>query len=278
MVKNEFDPFLRYLDVCADGLKNAFEKQNDILDEKIESTFLNILLNLADISTFDVSSDLVSGMFTLANLITERFCEGKKFEPTDEMITLLSRELRMKIKNSDKKVNLVLGTGDTIKNVTLMLDNEAVLSIETFDDDRFKNDLMVSCNRVRNTRQVTSARVVSPNYVFGDNGVYINAGDESFLDVFGKNDTEDFDSKLNLKYYYIDYSTPEESLLVDRSKGIKTTINASEKDFVSPFCIPMLNGIILGALKHSDEQILNFINKPSTTSEDDAKVYKKVNE
>ena len=40
----------------------------------------------------------------------------------------------------------------------------------------------------------------------------------------------------------------------------------------------MLNGIILGALKHSDEQILNFINKPCTTSEDDAKVYKKVNE
>lgn len=278
MVKNEFDPFLGYLDVCADGLKNAFEKQNDILDEKIESTFLNILLNLADISTFDVSSDLVSGMFTLANLITERFCAGKKFEPTDEMITLLSRELRMKIKNSDKKVNLVLGTGDTIKNVTLMLDNEAVLSIETFDEDRFKNDLMVSCNRVRNIRQVTSARVVSPNYVFGDNGVYINAGDESFLDVFGKNDTEDFDSKLNLKYYYIDYSTPEESLLVDRANGIKTTINASEKSFVSPFYTPMLSGIILGALKHSDEQILNFINKPSTTSEDDAKVYKKVNE
>lgn len=278
MVKNEFDPFLEYLDVCADGLKNAFEKQNDILDEKIESTFLDILLNLADISTFDVSSDLVSGMFTLANLITERFCEGKKFEPTDKMITLLSRELRMKIKNSDKKVNLVLGTGDTIKNVTLMLDNEAVLSIETFDEDRFKNDLMVSCNRVRNIRQVTSARVVSPNYVFGDNGVYINAGDESFLDVFGKNDTEDFDSKLNLKYYYIDYSTPEESLLVDRANGIKTTINASEKSFVSPFYTPMLSGIILGALKHSDEQILNFINKPSTTSEDDAKVYKKVNE
>lgn len=278
MVKNEFDPFLGYLDVCADGLKNAFEKQNDILDEKIESTFLDILLNLADISRFDVSSNLVSEMFTLANLITERFCEGKKFEPTDEMVALLSHELRMKIKNSDKKVNLVLGTGDTIKNVTLMLDNEAVLSIEIFDEDRFKNDLMVSCNRVRNARQVTSARVVSPNYVFGDNGVYINAGDESFLDVFGKNDTEDFDSKLNLKYYYIDYSTPEESLLVDRAKGIKTAINASEKSFVSPFCAPMLNGIILGALKHSDEQILNFINKPSTTSEDNAKVYKKVNE
>ncbi len=278
MVKNEFDPFLGYLDVCADGLKNAFEKQNDILDEKIESTFLDILLNLADISRFDVSSDLVSEMFTLANLITERFCEGKKFEPTDEMVALLSHELRMKIKNSDKKVNLVLGTGDTIKNVTLMLDNEAVLSIEIFDEDRFKNDLMVSCNRVRNARQVTSARVVSPNYVFGDNGVYINAGDESFLDVFGKNDTEDFDSKLNLKYYYIDYSTPEESLLVDRANGIKTAINASEKSFVSPFCAPMLNGIILGALKHSDEQILNFINKPSTTSEDNAKVYKKVNE
>ena len=44
------------------------------------------------------------------------------------------------------------------------------------------------------------------------------------------------------------------------------------------FYAPMVNGVILGALKHSDEQILNFINRSSTNDENIDKVYRKVNE
>lgn len=195
-----------------------------------------------------------------------------------EMVKLLSRELRAKIIESDKRAKLVLETDGSIKSITMMLGDEAVLGIETFDEDRFTNDLMVSCNRVKNVRPVTSARVISPNYIFGDNGVYINTGDESFLDTFKRTNTEEFDSTLELHYWYIDYSRPEERVLVDRVHGLKDTITDTGEVKLGSFHAPMLNGIILGALKHSDEQILNFINKSSTNDENIDKVYRKVNE
>ncbi|MEE0015337.1 MAG: hypothetical protein UE699_06620 [Bacilli bacterium] len=278
MKKNNFNPLSEYYDLYYETGTFGYKKNTVSLDGKIEDTIFDIIVDLNDVSRFDMSLDIVDKMFRLSSLITERFCNGKVFEPTNEMLTLLSRELEERLKNSDYNPYLVIGTGDVIKSVNLLLGDEAVLSIETFDEDRFKNDLMVSCNRVRNTRSVTSSRVVSPNYIFGDNGIYINAGNKSFLDVFGKSDTEDFDSLLDLKYYYIDYSIPEEKILVDRVKGIKTTVMDNGKVKLDSFHAPMLNGIILGALKHSDEQILNFINRSSTNDENIVKVYRKVNE
>lgn len=278
MKKNNFNPLSEYYDLYYETGTFGYKKNTVSLDGKIEDTIFDIIVDLNDVSRFDMSLDIVDKMFRLSSLITERFCNGKVFEPTNEMLTLLSRELEERFKNSDYNPYLVIGTGDVIKSVNLLLGDEAVLSIETFDEDRFKNDLMVSCNRVRNTRSVTSSRVVSPNYIFGDNGIYINAGNKSFLDVFGKSDTEDFDSLLDLKYYYIDYSIPEEKILVDRVKGIKTTVMDNGKVKLDSFYAPMLNGIILGALKHSDEQILNFINRSSTNDENIVKVYRKVNE
>lgn len=278
MKKNNFNPLSEYYDLYYETGTFGYKKNTVSLDGKIEDTIFDIIFDLNDVSRFDMSLDIVDKMFRLSSLITERFCNGKVFEPTNEMLTLLSRELEERLKNSDYNPYLVIGTGDVIKSVNLLLGDEAVLSIETFDEDRFKNDLMVSCNRVRNTRPVTSSRVVSPNYIFGDNGIYINAGNKSFLDVFGKSDTEDFDSLLDLKYYYIDYSIPEEKILVDRVKGIKTTVMDNGKVKLDSFYAPMLNGIILGALKHSDEQILNFINRSSTNDENIDKVYRKVNE
>lgn len=278
MKKNNFNPLSEYYDLYYETGTFGYKKNTVSLDGKIEDTIFDIIVDLNDVSRFDMSLDIVDKMFRLSSLITERFCNGKVFEPTNEMLTLLSRELEERFKNSDYNPYLVIGTGDVIKSVNLLLGDEAVLSIETFDEDRFKNDLMVSCNRVRNTRSVTSSRVVSPNYIFGDNGIYINAGNKSFLDVFGKSDTEDFDSLLDLKYYYIDYSIPEEKILVDRVKGIKTTVMDNGKVKLDSFYAPMVNGVILGALKHSDEQILNFINKSSTNDENIDKVYRKVNE
>ena len=278
MKKNNFNPLSEYYDLYYETGTFDYKKNTVSLDGKIEDTIFDIIVDLNDVSRFDMSLDIVDKMFRLSSLITERFCNGKVFEPTNEMLTLLSRELEERFKNSDYNPYLVIGTGDVIKSVNLLLGDEAVLSIETFDEDRFKNDLMVSCNRVRNTRSVTSSRVVSPNYIFGDNGIYINAGNKSFLDVFGKSDTEDFDSLLDLKYYYIDYSIPEEKILVDRVKGIKTTVMDNGKVKLDSFYAPMVNGVILGALKHSDEQILNFINKSSTNDENIDKVYRKVNE
>lgn len=278
MKKNNFNPLSEYYDLYYETGTFDYKKNTVSLDGKIEDTIFDIIVDLNDVSRFDMSLDIVDKMFRLSSLITERFCNGKVFEPTNEMLTLLSRELEERLKNSDYNPYLVIGTGDVIKSVNLLLGDEAVLSIETFDEDRFKNDLMVSCNRVRNTRSVTSSRVVSPNYIFGDNGIYINAGNKSFLDVFGKSDTEDFDSLLDLKYYYIDYSIPEEKILVDRVKGIKTTVMDNGKVKLDSFYAPMVNGVILGALKHSDEQILNFINRSSTNDENIDKVYRKVNE
>ena len=278
MKKNNFNPLSEYYDLYYETGTFDYKKNTVSLDGKIEDTIFDIIVDLNDVSRFDMSLDIVDKMFRLSSLITERFCNGKVFEPTNEMLTLLSRELEERFKNSDYNPYLVIGTGDVIKSVNLLLGDEAVLSIETFDEDRFKNDLMVSCNRVRNTRSVTSSRVVSPNYIFGDNGIYINAGNKSFLDVFGKSDTEDFDSLLDLKYYYIDYSRPEERVLVDRAHGLKDTITDTGEVKLGSFHAPMLNGIILGALKHSDEQILNFINRSSTNDENIDKVYRKVNE
>lgn len=278
MKKNNFNPLSEYYDLYYETGTFGYKKNTVSLDGKIEDTIFDIIVDLNDVSRFDMSLDIVDKMFRLSSLITERFCNGKVFEPTNEMLTLLSRELEERLKNSDYNPYLVIGTGDVIKSVNLLLGDEAILSIETFDEDRFKNDLMVSCNRVRNTRPVTSSRVVSPNYIFGDNGIYINAGNKSFLDVFGKSDTEDFDSLLDLKYYYIDYSIPEEKILVDRVKGIKTTVMDNGKVKLDSFYAPMVNGVILGALKHSDEQILNFINRSSTNDENIDKVYRKVNE
>lgn len=278
MTKDEFDPFLEYLDLCSSELKDTFKSRNNVLDAKIEDVYLDTLLDLDDIYRIDVSFDIVKRMFILQNLITARFCNGRGFLPTDEMITLLSRELRAKVVESDERPKLVLETDGNIKSVTMMIGDEALLGIETFDEDRFTNALMVSCNRVRNARLVTSTRVISPNYIFGDNGVYINVGDESFLDTFRRSDTEEFDLTLGLHYWYIDYSRPEERVLVDRAHGLKDAITDTGEVKFGSFYAPMLNGIILGALKHSDEQILNFINKPNTNDEDTGKVYRKVNE
>ncbi len=278
MTKNEFDPFFEYLDLCSRELKDTFGSRNDVLDAKIEDVYLDILLDLDDIYRIDVSFDIVKRMFVLQNLITERFCNGRGFLPTAEMIKLLSHELRTKVIESDERPKAVLENDGNIKSVTIMLGDEAVLGIETFDEDRFTNSLMVSCNRVKNARVVTSTRVISPNYIFGDNGVYINAGDESFLDTFKRANTLEFDSTLGFYYWYIDYSRPEERILVDRVHGLKDTITDTGDVKPGSFYAPMLNGIILGALKHSDEQILNFINKPSINGEKTGKVYQKVNE
>ena len=106
----------------------------------------------------------------------------------------------------------------------------------------------------------------------------IGGDDFSSLDTFKRTNTEEFDSTLGLHYWYIDYSKPEERVLVDRAHGLKDTITDTGEVKLGSFHAPMLNGIILGALKHSDEQILNFINRSSTNDENIDKVYRKVNE
>ena len=129
MTKNLFDPFMEYLDLCSRELKDTFESRNNALDAKIEDVYLDTLIDLDDIYRIDVSFDIVKRMFILQNLITERFCNGRSFLPTEEMIILLSRELRAKVIESDERPKLILETDGNIKSITMMLGDESVLGI-----------------------------------------------------------------------------------------------------------------------------------------------------
>lgn len=277
MAKDNYDSMKEYLDLYEEVGSIGFKKQNNVLDGKIEDTILDILFDLNDISRIDVSSDVVRRMFDLANLITERFCDGRKFEVTDSMITLLSRELRENIKNSEHNPYLILGNNEKVKNVVLTLGDVPVLGIDVFDDDRFSNELMISCNKVRGGKRPVSARIISPSYILGDNGIYINSGEANFLDEFRKNDTEEFESSLNLKYYYIDYFKPEDKIYIDRASGIKL-VTDEDIEQSTLFSKTMLDIIMLGGRNRTDSEIVNLIYKPVSNNFEGAKIYKKINE
>lgn len=277
MAKDNYDSMKEYLNLYEEVGSVGFKKQNNVLDEKIEDTILDILFDLNDISRVDVSSDVVRRMFDLANLITERFCDGKKFEVTDSMITLLSRELRENIKNSEHNPYLILGNNEEVKNVVLTLGDVPVLGIDVFDDDRFSNELMISCNKVRGGKRTISARIISPSYILGDNGIYINSLESNFLDEFRKSDTEEFESSLNLKYYYVDYFKPEDKIYIDRASGIKL-VNDEDIEQSTLFSKTMLDTIMLGGRNRTDSEIINLIYKPISNNFEGAKIYKKINE
>ena len=277
MAKDNYDSMKEYLDLYEEVGSIGFKKQNNVLDEKIEDTILDILFDLNDISRIDVSSDVVRRMFDLANLITERFCDGKKFEVTDSMITLLSRELRENIKNSEHNPYLILGNNEEVKNVVLILGDVPVLGIDVFDDDRFSNELMISCNKVRGGKRPVSARIISPSYILGDNGIYINSLESNFLDEFRKCDTEKFESNLNLKYYYVDYFRPEDKIYIDRVSGIKL-VTDEDIEQSTLFSKTMLDTIMLGVRNRTDSEIVNLIYKPVSNNFEGAKIYKKINE
>lgn len=277
MAKDNYNSMKEYLDLYEEVGSIGFKKQNNVLDGKIEDTILDILFDLNDISRIDVSSDVVRRMFDLANLITERFCDGRKFEVTDSMITLLSRELRENIKNSEHNPYLILGNNEEVKNVVLTLGDVPVLGIDVFDDDRFSNELMISCNKVRGGKRPVSARIISPSYILGDNGIYINSGEANFLDEFRKNDTEEFESSLNLKYYYIDYFKPEDKIYIDRASGIKL-VTDEDIEQSTLFSKTMLDIIMLGGRNRTDSEIVNLIYKPVSNNFEGAKIYKKINE
>lgn len=277
MAKDNYDSMKEYLDLYEEVGSIGFKKQNNVLDEKIEDTILDILFDLNDISRIDVSSDVVRRMFDLANLITERFCDGKKFEVTDSMITLLSRELRENIKNSEHNPYLILGNNEEVKNVVLILGDVPVLGIDVFDDDRFSNELMISCNKVRGGKRPVSARIISPSYILGDNGIYINSLESNFLDEFRKCDTEEFESSLNLKYYYVDYFRPEDKIYIDRVSGIKL-VTDEDIEQSTLFSKTMLDTIMLGGRNRTDSEIVNLIYKPVSNNFEGAKIYKKINE
>lgn len=277
MAKDNYDSMKEYLDLYEEVGSIGFKKQNNVLDEKIEDTILDILFDLNDISRIDVSSDVVRRMFDLANLITERFCDGRKFEVTDSMITLLSRELRENIKNSEHNPYLILRNNEEVKNVVLTLGDFPVLGIDVFDDDRFSNELMISCNKVRGGKRPISARIISPSYILGDNGIYINSLESNFLDEFRKNDTEEFDSSLNLKYYYVDYFKPEDKIYIDRASGIKL-VTDEDIEQSTLFSKTMLDTIMLGGRNRTDSEIVDLIYKPISNNFERVKIYKKTNE
>ena len=116
MKKNNFNPLSEYYDLYYETGTFGYKKNTVSLDGKIEDTIFDIIVDLNDVSRFDMSLDIVDKMFRLSSLITERFCNGKVFEPTNEMLTLLSRELEERLKNSDYNPYLVIGTGDVIKH------------------------------------------------------------------------------------------------------------------------------------------------------------------
>ncbi len=275
MANNNYNPLFEYLNFSKDigcfGSKRTIKE----LDEAIERRIAGILRYLESQSEYILYLNVLDDFFELADLITERFFDGKKLYISGDTMLFLAKELKKNMISLERVPELFLDCDEAIRRVNLCsLDVGSLLGIFIFDEDRFSNELMVSCSKVRGENTKSAARVITPNYIFGENGVYINANDESFLDTFYGIDTLDFDSSVDLKYFYIDYRNPSRKVFIDRVNGTKTVYENNQIK-VSYFQKPLLDCVILGSNKRTDSEVLDFICKSHNT--DKNKIYEKKN-
>lgn len=273
MANSNFNPFLEYLNYSKDigyfGSKRTIKE----LDEDIERRIVGILRYLESQPEYILYSNVLDSFFDLADLITERYFDGKKPYISGDTVFFLANELKKNMLHLEMMPELFVDCDEAIRRVNLCSsETGSLLGIFVFDEDRFSNELMVSCSKVRGENTKSSARVITPNYIFGENGVYINATDESFLDTFYGIDTLEFDSTVDLKYFYIDYFNPRRKIYVDRGAGFKT-VYENNKFETTCFHKPLLDCVILGGNRRTDDEVLDFICKENNTST--GKVYEK---
>lgn len=240
-------------------------------------------------STFlEASRQSVYSMLEMAECVTERYFKGNYFELSPLMIDLLINDFRCSIKRqcvgkvtydflpTSLEENSFLDYRTMAKNFTFYVNGEAVLGIRTFEDDRFMNEAMVSCDHARYHGFNKSARVISRNYIFGENGIFVNASEESFLDAFRNSGVEDFPFVPDLKYYYFPYmgyaNGKKEYVYIDRKMGIKKTFSSDgEKSYM--FKPILLDCALVGGPLQDDQEMLDSVFACKRVSDEEVKQY-----
>ena len=253
--------------------KKAGFHSNEVLEMMIEEYILMIQsearhLDYLDTVFMSSTRQIAIYMAELAECITGRYFKGRHMELSDSMIDLLIRDFRITLKkddNRDVSIKMIPATGvsekngliSSVKGFTFYVGNEAVLGIRTFEDDRFNNEAMVSCDQSRKNGFYKSCRVISKNYIFGENGVFVNASKRSFLDTFEDTGKDDFLFNPDLEYYYFPYlgfiDGVGKYVYIDRSRGIRKVVS-DEGEKVYRFKPVLLDCAFMGGpLKDNDE-------------------------
>lgn len=246
---------------------------NEVLEMMIEEYVLMIRsaarhLDYLDTAFMSSTRQIAIYMAELAECITGRYFKGRYMELSDAMIDLLIRDFRTALKRDgdrDVLIKMIPATGvsekngliSSVKSFTFYVGNEAVLGIRTFEDDRFNNEAMVSCDQSRKNGFYKACRVVSKNYILGENGVFVNASEKSFLDTFRDTGKDDFLFNPDLEYYYFPYlgfvDVVGKYVYIDRSEGIRKVVS-DEGEKVYRFKPVLLDcAFVGGPLKDNDE-------------------------
>lgn len=246
---------------------------NEVLEMMVEEYVLMIQsearhLDYLDTVFMSSTRQIAIYMAELAECITGRYFKGRHMKLSDSMIDLLIRDFRTTLKkddNRDVSIKVIPATGvsekngliSSVKGFTFYVGDEAVLGIRTFEDDRFNNEAMVSCDQSRKNGFYKSCRVISKNYIFGENGVFVNASKRSFLDTFEDTGKDDFLFNPDLEYYYFPYlgfiDGVGKYVYIDRSRGIRKVVS-DEGEKVYSFKPVLLDCAFMGGpLKDNDE-------------------------
>ena len=246
---------------------------NEVLEMMIEEYVLMIQsevrhLDYLDTAFMSSTRQIAIYMAELAECITRRYFKGRHMELSDSMLDLLIRDFRTALKRDgdrDVLIKMIPATGvsekngliSSVKGFTFYVGDEAVLGVRTFEDDRFNNEAMVSCDQSRENGFYKSCRVISKNYIFGENGVFVNASEKSFLDTFRDTGKDDFLFNPDLEYYYFPYlgfvDVVGKYVYIDRSEGIRKVVS-DEGEKVYRFKPVLLDcAFVGGPLKDNDE-------------------------
>ena len=224
----------------------------------------------------DSTRYIIGNMVDLAQCINERYHNGKHMELSKDMIDLLLSDFDKALCEDDNRyisielievddTTVVNGLGQEVpcvKGITLSVRGERVLGIRTFEDDRFNNEAMISCNQSRYHGFSKGCRVISRNYIFGEDGTFVNASNKSFLDTVGDPHKEDFPFCPELEYYYMPYfpyikpiDIDGKYVYINRHEGLRVVV--SDKGEKTYRFKPMLLDctFVGGPLKNNEEVI-----------------------
>lgn len=289
---DEYNDFVQKNGKIIANKKAGFHSK-EMLEMLIEEYVLMIKsesgrLDFLDPMFMNATRKTVGYMAELAECITARYFNGKYMELSGSMIDLLIRDFRTSIRSEkNKRVSIkmlpVFGTSETagliscVKGFNFFVNDEAILGIRTFEDDRFNNEAMVSCNQSRYHGFSKASRLISKNYIFGENGVFVNASNRSFLDTFDDTGRDDFNFNPDLKYYYFPYAEYVDGngkySYIDRKEGIK-------KVFFGDFCKTyrfkpiLLDCAFVGGPLKNNEEVMEEAFKCYEVSNDTKKLVK----
>lgn len=248
---------------------------NEVLEMMIEEYVLMIQsevrhLDYLDTAFMSSTRQIAIYMAELAECITRRYFKGRHMELSDSMLDLLIRDFRTALKRDgdrDVLIKMIPATGvsekngliSSVKGFTFYVGDEAVLGVRTFEDDRFNNEAMVSCDQSRENGFYKSCRVISKNYIFGENGVFVNASSRSFLDTFCDTGRDDFLFNPELEYYYFPYlgfiDGVGKYVYIDRSNGVRKVV-FDEGEKLYSFRPVLLDCAFVGGPLKGNEEIM----------------------